>query len=92
MSKFESTVPPLIVTLNRRWPAKAKRRLVDLARWDAQAAQLARTALVRGPLGARRVALDTLAAHVLAPLGGLMPLEWRNEWEELQPDGGAVTR
>ena len=34
----------------------------------------------------RRAALDALAAHVLAPLGGLMPLEWRIEWEELQPD------
>jgi hypothetical protein len=78
--------------LNRRWPAKAKRRLADLERWDAQAAQLAHTALVCGPLDARRVALDTLAAHVLGPLGGLMPLEWRNEWEELQPDGDAVTR
>jgi hypothetical protein len=78
--------------LNRRWPAKTKRRLADLERWDAQAAQLARTALVCGPLGARRVALDTLAAHVLAPLGGLMPLEWRNEWEELQPDDDTMTR
>ena len=72
--------------LNRRWPAKAKRRLADLERWDAQAAQLARTALVCGPLDARRVALDALAAHVLAPLGGLMPLEWRNEWDEREPD------
>jgi hypothetical protein len=78
--------------LNRRWPAKAKRRLADLERWDAQAAQLARTALVCGPLDARRAALDALAAHVLAPLGGLMPLEWRNEWEELQPDGDPVAR
>jgi hypothetical protein len=72
--------------LNRRWPAKPKRRLAALERWDAQAARLARTALVRGPLDARRVALDTLAAHVLAPLGGLMPLEWRIDWEELAPD------
>ena len=72
--------------LNRRWPAKPKRRLADLERWDAQAAQLARTALTCGPLDLRREALDELAGHVLAPLGGLMPLEWRNEWDELQPD------
>jgi hypothetical protein len=72
--------------LNRRWSVKPKRRLADLERWDAYAAQLARSTLVRGPLDVRRVALDALAAHVLAPLGGLMPLEWRNEWEELQPD------
>ena len=78
--------------LNRRWPAKAKRRLADLERWDARAAELARTALVCGPLDARRAALDALAAHVLGPLGGLMPLEWRIDWEELQPDRDTTTR
>jgi hypothetical protein len=72
--------------LNRRWPEKAKRLLTDLERWDSQAAQLARAALVCGPLDVRRTALDALAAHVLAPIGGLMPLEWRTEWEALQPD------
>jgi hypothetical protein len=72
--------------LNRRWPAKPKRRLADLEGWDARAAGLARAALACGPLGDRRAALDQLAAHVLAPIGGLMPLEWRNEWEELQPN------
>jgi hypothetical protein len=77
--------------LNRRWPAKPKRRLADLERWDAPAADQARTALVCGPLEARRAALDRLAAHVLAPIGGLMPLEWRIEWDELQLDGDKVT-
>ncbi|GIV96586.1 MAG: hypothetical protein KatS3mg057_1243 [Herpetosiphonaceae bacterium] len=24
------------------------------------------------------------AEHILAPLGGLMPLEWQIEWEEMQ--------
>ena len=72
--------------LSRRWPAKPKRRLADLERWDAQAAQFARAALVRGPLDVRRAALDALAGHVLAPIGGLMPIEWRIEWDELQPD------
>jgi hypothetical protein len=78
--------------LNRRWSVKLKRRLADLERWDAQAAQLARAALVGGQLDVRRAALDALAAHVLAPLGGLMPLEWRNEWDELQPDDDTMTR
>src|SRR5262245_55635017 len=77
--------------LNRRWPIKPKRRLADLERWDAQAAQLARTVLVRGPLDLRRAALDALASHVLAQLGGLMPLEWRIEWDELQPDERRTT-
>ncbi|MFL5803100.1 MAG: hypothetical protein ACJ8CR_15350 [Roseiflexaceae bacterium] len=70
--------------LNCRWPAKPKRSLADLERWDAHAAQLARAALICGPLDDRRVALERLAAHTLAPIGGLMPLEWRNEWDELQ--------
>jgi hypothetical protein len=70
--------------LNRRWPAKLKRRLADLGCWDARAAQLVRAALDCGPLDDRRAALDQLAAHTLAPIGGLMPLEWRNEWDELQ--------
>jgi hypothetical protein len=72
--------------LNRRWPVKLKRRLADLERWDAEAAQLARAALLQAPLDIRRRALEALAAHVLAPVGGLMPLEWRNEWDELEPD------
>lgn len=65
--------------LNGRWPEKPKRRLGGLAAWDAPAAELARAALAGG-------ALDQLAAHVLAPLGGPMPLEWRTEWEELRPE------
>jgi hypothetical protein len=72
--------------LNHRWPAKPKRRLADLEGWDVCAAQLVRVALGCGPLADRRAALDQLAAHALAPIGGLMPLEWHNEWDELQPD------
>ena len=71
--------------LKRRWPEKPKRRLADLDRWDQEAAALARAALSCGPLADRRAALDRLAAHVLAPIGGVMPLEWRTEWEELEP-------
>ena len=70
--------------LNRRWPAKPKRRLADLDGWDAHAARLARAALAGGPLGERRAALDQLAAHTLAPIGGLMPLEWDSGWDEVQ--------
>lgn len=71
--------------LNGRWAVKAKRRLGDLAGWDDLAAQLARLALACGPLPRRREAARRLAEHVLQPLGGLMPLEWRTEWEALQP-------
>ncbi len=70
--------------LNCRWPAKPKRRLADLEGWDAHAAQFARAAPAGGPLGERRAALDQLAAHALAPIGGPMPLEWDNGWDELQ--------
>ncbi len=70
---------------NRRWPAKPKRWLAELAEWDPEAARLARAALACGPLSQRRLAVERLAAHVLRPIGGPMPLEWRTEWEELQP-------
>jgi predicted nucleotidyltransferase len=71
--------------LSGRWPEKPKRRLADLGRWDQRAEQLARAALTCRPLDQRRAALEQLAAHVLAPIGGLIPLEWRSEWEEVQP-------
>jgi len=71
--------------VNRRWPEKLKRRLADLERWDADAAGFARTALESRPFAKRRTAVARLAEHVLRPLGGLMPLEWTMEWEELSP-------
>jgi predicted nucleotidyltransferase len=71
--------------LHGRWAVKAKRRLSDLEGWDPRAAALARRALTCGPLLARREAAAELAAHVLQPIGGVMPVEWRTEWEELQP-------
>ena len=37
------------------------------------------------PFPERRTVTEQLVAHVLRPLGGLMPLEWHTEWEELQP-------
>jgi hypothetical protein len=69
--------------LRGHWPEKPKRRLDGIARWDPAAAQLARAALADTTLEGRRAALEQLAAHVLAPLGGPMPLEWRTEWEVL---------
>lgn len=70
--------------LQYRWIEKPKRLLADLQQWDPPAAQLARAALVSGPLAERSEALQQLAVHVLAPIGGLMPLAWETEWEELQ--------
>ncbi len=71
--------------INCRWPEKLKHRLADLERWDAEAAGLARSALASQALAERRAAVEQLAEHVLRPLGGLMPLEWTMEWEELSP-------
>jgi predicted nucleotidyltransferase len=67
--------------LQGRWPAKPKRRLEDLERWDAPAAHMARAALSCQEPAGRHKALVALANHVLAPIGGLMPLEWSNTWE-----------
>jgi predicted nucleotidyltransferase len=81
-----SVVERLMAThyrVNRRWSAKAKRCLADLEGWDPAAAKLARRALASGPLAARREAAAGLADHVLRPLGGLMPIEWRTEWDAL---------
>jgi hypothetical protein len=70
--------------LNRRWPSKPKRRLADLAGWAPDVARLAGAALTETTLAERRAAVQHMADLVLAPIGGLMPLEWRNEWEPLQ--------
>jgi hypothetical protein len=70
--------------LQGRWIEKTKRLLADLQQWDPTAARLVRAALASGPLAKRIEALQQLAAHVLAPIGGVMPLAWESEWEELQ--------
>jgi hypothetical protein len=69
--------------LNRRWPGKPKRRLAELSGWSPELAQLAGAALACRPLAKRRAAVQGMAELVLAPIGGLMPLEWRNDWEAL---------
>jgi hypothetical protein len=40
-------------------------------------------ALADGSVDERRAALLRMAEHVLAPIGGLMPLEWRTTWDDL---------
>ncbi len=70
--------------INRRWPAKPTRRLADVGRWSPAAAELAASALMPGPLPQRHAAAEQLAALVLTPIGGLMPLEWQNDWEPLK--------
>jgi hypothetical protein len=81
--------------LSQRWPSKPKRRLAELAGWAPEVAQLAGAALTERTLAARRAAVQRVAELVLAPIGGLMPLEWRNEWEPVaQPvvaDEGRTT-
>jgi hypothetical protein len=70
--------------LNRRWPSKPKRRLAELAVWAPEVARLAGATQTEPTLAARRAALHRMAELVLAPIGGLMPLEWRNEWDQLK--------
>jgi hypothetical protein len=75
----------------RRWLQKRKRVLLDIALWDRAAAHFARDALNEThPLPERCSAVRALAEHVLAPLGGIMPVEWSMEWEEIKP--GSATR
>lgn len=71
--------------LQGRWIQKPKRLLADLQQWDPLAARLTRAALSSGPPAERTEALQQLAEHVLMPVGGVMPLAWETEWEELQP-------
>lgn len=66
-----------------RWSVKPKRTLNNLKTWDPTAANLARQTSV-GPVAARASAMETLTEHVLAPLGGPMPLVWATDWEELE--------
>jgi hypothetical protein len=74
----------------RRWLQKRKRVLQDLVVWDQAAARLAHDALSETqPVGDRCIAVRVLAEHVLAPLGGIMPVEWRTAWEEIEPGSAA---
>lgn len=70
--------------LQRRWRVKGKRVLADLEAWDAPAADLVRQ-VCRGATAQRVAALEQFMQHVLAPVGGPMPLEWRMDWEDVEP-------
>lgn len=39
--------------------------------------------LVRAACGERFAAVQLLIKHILVPVGGPIPLEWRTDWEEL---------
>jgi len=79
--------------LNRRWPSKPKRRLAELAVWAPEVARLTAATQTAETLSERRAAVQQMAELVLAPIGGLMPLEWRNEWEALaEPGEGRTTK
>lgn len=69
--------------IQRRWCWKPKRVLLDLATWDEPAAALARHAC-RSSLAERFETMQALVSHVLAPLGGPMPLTWQSEWEDVE--------
>ena len=71
--------------IHGRWLDKPKRRVEGLATWDRHTAALVRDCLRPDPLAQRIDATRRLAQAVLAPIGGLMPLQWQTEWEMLQP-------
>lgn len=68
--------------ISRRWPEKPTRQLADVAAWSPAVAQLAAVALAAAQPDARAAA-EQLAALVLAPIGGPMPLTWAMDWELL---------
>lgn len=70
--------------LQGRWRVKGKRILQDLASWDSTAADLVRRTY-SGSAALRFAATQSLLEHVLAPVGGPMPLAWRTDWEDLDP-------
>jgi hypothetical protein len=76
--------------ISGRWLYKRKRVMNDLAQWDTAASRLARqTCHGTAAIGVRCAAVRALADHVLAPLGGLMPMEWSTDWESVKLEGEA---
>jgi hypothetical protein len=76
--------------MSGRWLQKRKRVLIDLALWDEPTSQRARRALNGASTIEHRVAATrALADHVLAPLGGIMPVEWSTDWEPLSPEASS---
>jgi len=75
--------------ISGRWLLKPKRLFHDLETWDVDAARLARQACNdKVALSDRCAAVRAMADHVLAPLGGIMPMEWNTDWEILEPTDG----
>ena len=74
--------------ISGRWLFKPKRLFNDLEGWDTKAARLARQACNDGAnLNDRCTAVRSLVEHVLAPVGGTMPIEWNTDAEILEsPD------
>ncbi len=70
--------------LTSRWLHKPKRVFNDISTWDTLAAALVRQSC-KGTVRDRYAAIKALSEHVLAPIGGLMPLAWQSEWEDLKP-------
>lgn len=69
-----------------RWLHKPKRVLLDLEIWDQGTARLVRK-VQRAQVAAatnRASTVHELARHVLAPIGGPMPIEWEIEWGPAQ--------
>jgi len=70
--------------LHCRWRPKGKRVLADLQTWDETAAELVRQTC-HGMAAERFAALAQWMQHVLAPVGGPMPLAWHTQWEDIEP-------
>jgi hypothetical protein len=76
--------------ISGRWLHKPKRVMNDLAKWDVGTSRLAREAChSTSGISVRCAAIRALADHVLAPLGGVMPVEWSTDWESVKADSDA---
>ncbi|RIB16844.1 hypothetical protein C2G38_2246770 [Gigaspora rosea] len=72
--------------LCQRWPEKLKRCCQSWETWDPVGGRLAKRALNSSVKWNERIrCAKELAKYVLAPIGGIMPIEWTMDWEEI-PD------
>ncbi|CAG8459842.1 19033_t:CDS:2 [Racocetra fulgida] len=72
--------------LCQRWPEKLKRCCQSWETWDPVGGRLAKRALNSNVKWIERIRCSKeLAKYVLAPIGGMMPIEWTMDWEEI-PD------
>jgi len=72
--------------LCRRWPEKLKRCIEGWERWDSVGGRLAKRALNSNVKWSERLrCARDLAKYVLEPIGGVMPIEWKMDWEEIPP-------